>query len=165
MDWNSIIIMLLSGTTLTGAVAAIRYWRQNKQLKNDEVKKSNNEVKQLEIETQKAEIDLANKYKHDMLEVLDMLKENQRENVGNQKEILENLDNLDKRMDRMEVRIGDIETYLNGGYKHYLSDKREQSLLKESDTAKTQGTAKKTEKTTTAKKTKSGKNIIKKTAK
>lgn len=126
LDWNNIIILLLSGTTFGGIFAAIRYWRQNKQLKNDEVKKSNNEVKQLEIETQKAEIDLANKYKHDMLEVLDMMKENQKENVGNQKEIINKLDNLDARMDKLEERTGDIEEYLNGSYKDYLRKKIEE---------------------------------------
>ena len=39
MDWTEIIMAVLSGTTVGGVVEAIRYRRQNKSLKENEVKK------------------------------------------------------------------------------------------------------------------------------
>ena len=116
MDWTTIILALLSGTSVASIVEAIRYRNANKQLKD-------NEATQSTIETQKAEIDLANLYKEEMLKVIELLKSNQTENTDNQKEMLDTLNNLDKRMDRMEARIGDIETYLNGEFKAFQAKK------------------------------------------
>lgn len=124
MDWNTIILGLLSGTSVGGLFEAWRYRKLNKQLKENETKQSN-------VETQKQELDLLQLYKDEMLKLFELMKQNQTENVGNQKEMMESLTNLDKRMDSMEVRmggiesrIGDIETYLNGEYKNYLTEKR-----------------------------------------
>ena len=124
MDWNTIILGLLSGTSVGGLFEAWRYRKLNKQLKENETKQSN-------VETQKQELDLLQLYKDEMLKLFELMKQNQTENVGNQTEMMESLTNLDKRMDSMEVRmggiesrIGDIETYLNGEYKNYLTEKR-----------------------------------------
>lgn len=124
MDWTTIILALLSGTSVGGIFEAWRYRKLNKQMKENETKQSN-------VETQKQELDLLQLYKDEMLKLFELMKQNQTENVGNQKEMMESLTNLDKRMDSMEVRmggiesrIGDIETYLNGEYKNYLTEKR-----------------------------------------
>ena len=53
MDWNSVLIDALSVTSILSVIGLIRFWKQNKKLKNNEVKKD-------DVETQKAEIDLAN---------------------------------------------------------------------------------------------------------
>ena len=117
MDWNAVIIDFLSVTSILSIVGLIRFWRQNKKLKNNEVKKD-------DVETQKAEIDLANLYKEEMLKVIDLLKSSQSQSNGNQKQILTKLGGLDDRLEKVEMKIGDIETYLNGPYHKWLSEQK-----------------------------------------
>ena len=115
MDLNSIIIDALSVTSILSIIGLIRFWKQNKKLKNNEVKKD-------DVETQKAEIDLANLYKEEMLKVIQLLKDSQSENAGNQKTMITKLDNLDTRLEKVEIKISDIETYLNGPYHEWLAN-------------------------------------------
>ena len=85
----------------------------------------NNEVKKDDVETQKAEIDLANLYKEEMLKVIELLKESQSENSGNQEKMIGKLDNLDTRLEKMEIKLSDVEEYLNGPYHQWLASKEE----------------------------------------
>ena len=114
MDWNSVIIDALSVTSIIAIVQAVRFWKQSKQLKNNEVKKD-------DVETQKAEIDLANLYKEEMLKVIQLLKESQSENNDNQEKMITKLDNLDTRLENVEIKMNGIETYLNGPYHEWLA--------------------------------------------
>ena len=114
MDWNSIIIDALSVTSILSIIGLIRFWKQNKRLKNNEVTKDN-------VETQKAEIDLANLYKEEMLKVIELLKSSQSENTDNQEKMINKLDNLDTRLEKIEIKTTDIETYLNGPYHEWLA--------------------------------------------
>ena len=116
MEWSSIIIDALSVTSIIAIVQAIRYWKQNKKLKNNEVKKD-------DVETQKAEIDLANLYKEEMLKVIELLKSSQTENSDNQEKMIKKLDTLDIRLEKVEIKMTDIETYLNGPYHEWLASK------------------------------------------
>ena len=94
MDWNSILIDALSVTSILSIIGLIRFWKQNKKLKNNEVKKDN-------VETQKAEIDLANLYKEEMLKVIELLKSSQSESTDNQKKIIDKLENVDTRLEKV----------------------------------------------------------------
>ena len=114
--WTSIVIDALSITSVLAIVQAIRFWKQNKKLKNNEVKKD-------DIETQKAEIDLANLYKEEMLKVIELLKSSQSESMGNQKEILKRLVTLDERLEKVELNMDNVEEYLNGHYHEWLAAK------------------------------------------
>ena len=114
--WTSIVIDALSITSVLAIVQAIRFWKQNKKLKNNEVKKD-------DIETQKAEIDLANLYKEEMLKVIELLKSSQSESMGNQKEILKRLVTLDERLEKVELNMDNMEEYLNGHYHEWLAAK------------------------------------------
>ncbi len=98
---------LLSGTSIGGIVEAIRYRQMNKQMKE-------NEAIQSTVETQEKEINLANLYKEEMLKLFEQMKQNQSENVGNQKEMIEQLTNLDKRLDGMEERMAVVEQKVKG---------------------------------------------------
>ena len=113
MDWNSILIDALSVTSILSIIGLIRFWKQNKKLKNNEVKKD-------DVETQKAEIDLANLYKDEMLKVIELLKSSQSESTDNQKKIIDKLENMDTRLEKVEIKMTDIETYLNG--EKFISD-------------------------------------------
>lgn len=110
MDWTTIIVALLSGTTVGGIVEAIRYRRQNATIKESEATQSN-------VEAQKSEIDLANKYRDEMLNMVQMVKDANEKNFTNQDEII-------KSLTRLETKVGDIESYLNGPYHQYLADKQ-----------------------------------------
>ena len=116
--WTSIVIDALSITSVLAIVQAIRFWKQNKKLKNNEVKKD-------DVETQKAEIDLANLYKEEMLKVIQLLKDSQSENSDNQEKMINKLDVLDERLEKVEIKMTDIETYLNGPYHQWLADKEQ----------------------------------------
>lgn len=113
MDWTAIIMALLGGTSFLSVAAAIVYRKQNKALKNNEVKKDN-------AETQEREINLAELYKDKMLGLLEQVSEKTDNGNQNQHRILEKLDTLDGRMDKVEGRVSDIVTYLNGDFQGYL---------------------------------------------
>lgn len=117
MDWNAIIMMLLGGTTVGGVVSAIWYRKQNKTIKESE-------ATQADVEAQKAEIDLANKYRDEMLNMVQMVKDANEKNFTNQDEIIKGLRRLDERMEQMEIKVGDIESYLNGPYHQYIAEKQ-----------------------------------------
>lgn len=110
MDWTTIIVALLSGTTVGGIVEAIRYRRQNATIKESEATQSN-------VEAQKSEIDLANKYRDEMLNMVQMVKDANEKNFTNQDEIIRSLT-------RLETKVGDIESYLNGPYHQYIAEKQ-----------------------------------------
>ena len=129
MWWQTIIIDVLSVTSILSIIAMIRFWKQNKRLKDSEVAQSN-------VEAQKSVISLANLYKEEMLKVINLLKESETKNLGNQKEMMETLKNLDNRMERMELKVGDIESYLNGPYQRYLADKEQEQAQHEQKEAR-----------------------------
>ena len=114
MDWNSVLIDALSVTSILSIIGLIRFWKQNKKLKN-------NEVKKVDVETQKAEIDLANLYKEEMLKVIELLKSTQSESSENQERIIRKLENMDTRLENVEIKMDGIETYLNGPYHEWLA--------------------------------------------
>lgn len=110
-------MMLLGGTTVGGVVSAIWYRKQNMTIKESE-------AKQADVEAQKAEIDLANKYRDEMLNMVQMVKDANEKNFDNQDEIIRRLERLDERMEKVEMKVGDIESYLNGPYHQYIADKQ-----------------------------------------
>ena len=118
MEWQSIVIDALSITSILSIIGLIRFLNQNKKLKNNEVKKD-------DVETQKAEIDLANLYKEEMLKVIQLLKDSQSENSDNQEKMINKLDNLDTRLENVELKMTDIEAYLNGPYHQWLAEKEQ----------------------------------------
>lgn len=120
MWWQTIIIDVLSVTSILSIIAMIRFWKQNKKLKDNEVKINDSEVAQADVEAQKAEIDLANLYKQNMLDMMEQFKKND----DNQALMIEKLDRLDERMEKVEKKVGDIESYLNGPYHQYLAEKQ-----------------------------------------
>lgn len=121
MDWQTLIMTLLGGTSILGLVQAVRYRKENKRLKDNEVKMST-------VEAQKQEMDLAEMYKDKVVELTDLMEQvSKKQDSGNhnQARILDKLDTLDGRMDKMEGRVSDIVTYLNGDFQAYL--KRQQA--------------------------------------
>lgn len=121
IDWTAIIIAVLSGTSLGGIYEAIKYRRENKRQKQAETEKIENEVKDNETDTQMKQMNMADKYFEGMLKMLEQVKASQDNGNTNQEKMLDMLETLDRRMDKMDVKVGDIEKYLNGDYKIWLA--------------------------------------------
>ena len=122
MDWMALIVALLSGTTVGSIFEAIRYRRQNKRLKEAEAAKAENEVKDNETDTQIKQMDMADKYFHGMLEMLEQVKNSTENGNLNQERIIDKLDNLDNRMAIVEEGLKNVVTYLNGDYQNFLAE-------------------------------------------
>ena len=110
MDWVNLIIALLGGTSVAGVVEAIRYRRENKALKQNEVKVS-------DVDAQRQEIELADLYKDKVLEMLDQVSAKQDKGNDNQDKML-------RKLEDMESRISNMEAYLNGNYKQWLEEQK-----------------------------------------
>lgn len=123
MDWTALIIALLSGTTLAGIYEAIKYRRENKRMKEAEAAKAENEVKDNETDTQMKQMDMADKYFHGMLEMLEQVKNTQENGNVNQEKMISSLEDLKSRMVVMEENLGNIVTYLNGDYQTWLNER------------------------------------------
>ena len=104
---------LLGGTTAASIYAAINYRKQNKALKDNEVKDS-------DTQTQSKQIDLGVKYQTQMLDLLDKVSAKQDTAADNQKQMLAKIDRLDEREDKTERQMANIVAYLNGDYQDFL---------------------------------------------
>lgn len=120
MDWNAIILTLLGTTSFGGIWAALAYRKENKALKKNEVKDSN-------TNTQSQQIDLGTKYAQEMLNLIERVEGKMESSEGNQKQMLEKIDEirskqdrLDERQDKYEQMQGHILQYLNGDFQRFL---------------------------------------------
>lgn len=119
-ELTQIILALLGGTTVGGVVEAIRYRNANKRLKESEVAEK-------ETATQSAQIDLADKYFHGMLELLEKVKASSDKGDSVREEIVLRLTALgdqtkqqEEHLARVDAKLGRVETYLNGQYQEWL---------------------------------------------
>lgn len=104
---------LLGGTSVIGVIQAVKYRKENKKLKENEVKVSN-------VDTQRQEMELAEMYKDKVLELLEQVSQKQESGNDKQALILKKLDDLDKRLDKVEGKVSNMEAYLNGKYQDFL---------------------------------------------
>lgn len=122
MDWTGIIIAILTGGTITGAIETIRYRRENKRLKEAETAKAENEVKDNETDTQMKQMDMADKYFDGMLKMLEQVKNSTESGNVNQKKMMDDLSDIRKRMGVLEESTSNIVAYLNGDYQNWLNN-------------------------------------------
>jgi cysteine synthase len=122
MDWTGIVIAILTGGTITGAIEAIRYRRENKRLKEAETAKAENEVKDNETDTQMKQMDMADKYFDGMLKMLEQVKNSTESGNVNQKKMMDDLSDIRKRMGVLEESTSNIVAYLNGDYQNWLNN-------------------------------------------
>lgn len=120
MWWQTIIIDVLSVTSLLSIIAMIRFWKQNKKLKDNEVKVS-------DINTQKEQMDLITKYRDEMVTMIDLVKKANEKNFYNQDEILAKLDRLDARVEKLELNYNTMADFLDGPYHRYWAEQEEKT--------------------------------------
>lgn len=98
--------MLLTGTTVGSIASAVIYYRQNRKLKDNEVKASN-------VETQKAQMDLGEEYLRKVMELTEKNYQQSLKNGSDNSEII-------SKVDAIHTEQKSIVAYLNGGYQEYL---------------------------------------------
>lgn len=117
MDWTTILVALIGGGSIGGWISSIYHRKSSKKIKESEATQS-------DVEAQKSEIDLANKYRDEMLNMIKMVKDANEKNFTNQDEIIRRLGKLDERIEKLETNYGYMQEYLNGGYHEFLADKQ-----------------------------------------
>jgi ABC-type protease/lipase transport system fused ATPase/permease subunit len=126
MDVWSIIQMVVGGGFVAGVVE-FGTWLRNR--KADKVKaeaeaaQASATAKTSDIEAQRQEIDLMKYMRETMAEWMAQTEEGNKKNFANQDKMMGQLSRMDERLEKIELRVGDIETYLNGEYHTWLANK------------------------------------------
>ena len=105
-DLTQILLSAMGGTTIGSVFAAVFYWRQNKQLKVNEVKKD-------DVATQREQINLADEY---FQKVMELSEKNYQQAMKNG---VDN-ENIIKKIDAVAEEQRSIVSYLNGDYQEFL---------------------------------------------
>lgn len=124
MELTEILNIVLGGTSIAAIVTAIIYRKQNKTIKNAEADQAN-------VEAQKAQIELADLYRDKMLEMMDLLNTKQDKGNLNQEKMITMLGNLDTRVDNLEVRMGNVEGFLDGELVSWITEQNKQKEKEE----------------------------------
>lgn len=124
MELTEILNIILGGTSIAGIVAAIVYRKQNRKIKTAEADQAN-------VEAQKAQIELADLYRDKMLEMMDLLNTKQDKGNLNQEKMITMLGNLDTRVDNLEVRMGNVEGFLDGELVSWIAEQNKQKEKEE----------------------------------
>lgn len=126
MDWISIIQMAFGGGVVAGIVevcAAIRHRKADKVKAEAEAAQASATAKTSDIEAQRQEIDLMKYMRETMAEWMAQTEEGNKKNFANQDKMMEQLSRMDERLEKIGIRVGDMETYLNGEYRSWLANK------------------------------------------
>lgn len=123
MDITEILTFVFGGTSLVTLIEVVRYRKQDKRQREAEAKIKEREADDAGTSAQAKQIDLADKYFDGMLAMMEKLRDSQERGTLNQDKMLDMLNVIDRRIDNMELRIGDMEAYLNGKYHAFLAEK------------------------------------------
>lgn len=113
MDWTTITLTAMSTGFIFSLYEAIRFRKENKILKSAEATNAS-------TDSQEKQLDLVKHFYDLVKEVTD---ESARQSQDNQIKIIESIDGLDKRLDKIDVKVSNLEEYLNGEYHSWLSQK------------------------------------------
>lgn len=125
MDWTTIFTAFI-GVIFGGGFIELLNWflyiKPNKRQKEAETEMKETESKGASADTLMKQMNVADQYFEGMMKMLEQVKSSQDRGNDNQEEIIDKLTNLDKRMDTMEIRFTNIESYLNGPYHTWLAE-------------------------------------------
>lgn len=125
MDWTTIFTAFI-GVIFGGGFIELLNWflyiKPNKRQKEAETEIKETESKGASADALMKQMNVADQYFEGMMKMLEQVKTNQDRGNNNQEEIIDKLTLLDKRMDTMEIRFTNIESYLNGPYHTWLAE-------------------------------------------
>ena len=113
---TEIMMAILGGTSVLGIAQAIRYRKQNKKLKENEVKVS-------DVDTQRQQMDLGEDYLKKVMELSELNYQATLKNGTDNSEII-------AEIKKLSDRVGDIEGCLNGTLTNYKKEKAKTSKPK-----------------------------------
>lgn len=126
MDWISIIQMAFGGGVVAGIVevcAAIRHRKADKVKAEAEAAQASANAQVLDVEAQKAQIDLAELYKEKVLQMVELISTKQDNGTAKQDKMIQMLGNLDTRVDNLESRVANIEGCIGVDLKKWIAKK------------------------------------------
>ena len=144
MDWNMILGFLFGGTGIGGIITGVFFFRENRQLKRNEVKSSNADVEGKEIDNDDKQIDLGKKYMESTLEMTQKMQEmmlksdkERDEYWAKQEETMNELhralktvenkvDSLDKQVTSLTEEVGQVGDFLNGDFADWKRKRKKQ---------------------------------------
>ncbi len=132
IDISEILTLVFGSTSLVTLIEVVRYRKQDKRQREAEAKIKEREAEDAGTSAQAKQIDLADKYFDGMVAMMEKMCDSQERGTLNQDKMLEVLNGIDRRTDSMEVRISDIEAYLNGNYHAFLAEKAKKKQNKNS---------------------------------
>lgn len=111
LDWTTIITTVISCGVLITGYEAIRDRKANKKIKSADAVKA-------EADAQKVSMNLSELYLEKVLAITET-------SAGNQKEMIIKLDTLIEHDQKQDIKLSNIEEYLNGEYHSWLGKKEE----------------------------------------
>ncbi|MBQ5478222.1 MAG: hypothetical protein IIT64_10535 [Bacteroidaceae bacterium] len=117
IDWNTIILTVVTVLFSWETFNNIKYRKENKKLKQNEVKTS-------DAETAKQQIDLVVYFKEQTLTMLQQIQDMQAKGNDNQSTMMEDMKQLKIQNERQDALLTDIVTYLNGDFQRYINEKQ-----------------------------------------
>lgn len=122
----TLIPYIFGTSSVVSVILFIIFYKQNKALKNNEVKKSNTEVESGNIQNDMAQIDLGNHYLQSIVEASKLINEANKNIADYSKERQDNFEKLDSDLNEIKEDVKSIKKeqtlitlYLNGGYEKF----------------------------------------------
>ena len=113
-------------TSVASIILFFVFYKQNKALKSNEVKKSDTEVESGNIQNDMAQIDLGNHYLQSIVEASKLINEANKNIADYSKERQDNFEKLDSDLNEIKEDVKSIKKeqtlitlYLNGGYEKF----------------------------------------------
>lgn len=116
-----ILIGLFSGTSVFGIFEAVRYWRENKRLKEAEAGTAEADTSKAQTEAQKEKMELGDMY---LEKVMELTEKSYQATLKNNDDILSTTTKLARKIDSVSSEVQSIVKYLNGEYQDYLRRKK-----------------------------------------
>lgn len=121
MDYIQLIAdVLFGGTSIFAVATAIRYRKENKELKKLEVKSASSEADKGDIEVQQEKLNLGDAYLEKVMAVTELA---YKATLKNNEDILSTTKQLGEKMDSVQRIVKDIVEYLDGDFDKHLKEK------------------------------------------
>ena len=131
LEWTNLIIgTVFGGTSVFGIIEAIKYRKENKQIKGAEASTAKAEATKVDIEVQKEKMDLGDTYLKKVLEMSETINTVAADTKNNNKAILDTQSKLQEGFEKLNIEVSNIVTYLNGDYQSYLKGNKSKHYLK-----------------------------------